>query len=325
MVPIVPPLGGPARPRDRHTGPGGASRAVLRRRMVRRFDPAVPVARRWSRDLVALAVRAPSAGFSQGWDFVALTDAGSARRSGRDRRRSATADAWRRGVSGAPALVVCLSNPAAYLDRYAEPDKARANLSSDPWPVPYWDTDTAMAVMVLLLAAEDAGLGALFFGVPGERHAAVREAFDIPDDRRLVGVVALGTEAAPRVGVRPVPAPAERRRRPPRGAVRRVARGASGPWVRMVGTLPRRVRGPTHRSRAPPHGQAQHHPATRGDRRADRRHRRRGGDAQRLPRVLLQRHLLARPPRRARRAQAGPAADPLRDERARACDPTART
>ncbi len=105
-------------------------------------------------------------------------------------------DAWRRGVSGAPALVVCLSNPAAYLDRYAEPDKARANLSSDPWPVPYWDTDTAMAVMVLLLAAEDAGLGALFFGVPGERHAAVREAFDIPDDRRLVGVVALGTEAA---------------------------------------------------------------------------------------------------------------------------------
>ena len=169
--------------------------AVLRRRMVRRFDPAVPVAREVVRDLVALAVRAPSAGFSQGWDFVALTDAAERASFWCATDDGQPPDAWRRGVSGAPALVVCLSNPAAYLDRYAEPDKARANLSSDPWPVPYWDTDTAMAVMVLLLAAEDAGLGALFFGVPGERHAAVREAFDIPDDRRLVGVVALGTEA----------------------------------------------------------------------------------------------------------------------------------
>ena len=52
-----------------------------------------------------------------------------------------------------------------------------------------------MAAMVLLLAAEDAGLGALFFGVPGDHHTAVREALGIPADRRLVGVVALGTEA----------------------------------------------------------------------------------------------------------------------------------
>nr|MBU9944483.1 nitroreductase family protein [Dermatophilaceae bacterium] len=40
--------------------------------MVRRFDPSVPVEMEVVRDLVALAVRAPSAGFSQGWDFVAL-------------------------------------------------------------------------------------------------------------------------------------------------------------------------------------------------------------------------------------------------------------
>ena len=48
--------------------------AVLRRRMVRRFDPTVPVAPEVVRDLVGLAVRAPSAGFSQGWDFLALLD-----------------------------------------------------------------------------------------------------------------------------------------------------------------------------------------------------------------------------------------------------------
>lgn len=164
--------------------------------MVRRFDPAVPVAREVVRDLVALAVRAPSAGFSQGWDFVALTEAAERAAFWCATDDGQPPDAWRRGVSSAPALVVCLSNPAAYLHRYAQPDKARADLSSDQWPVPYWDTDTAMAAMVLLLAAEDAGLGALFFGVPGERHAAVRKAFDIPDDRRLVGVVALGREAS---------------------------------------------------------------------------------------------------------------------------------
>lgn len=170
--------------------------AVLGRRMVRRFDPAVPVGWEVVRDLVALAVRAPSAGFSQGWDFVCLVDAADRAAFWAATDEGRPPDPWRRGVSAAPALVVCLSDPTAYLDRYAEPDKGWEDRSPDRWPIPYWDTDTAMAVMVLLLAAEDAGLGALFFGVPAERHAAVREAFGIPEDRRLVGVVALGTEAA---------------------------------------------------------------------------------------------------------------------------------
>jgi len=163
--------------------------------MVRRFDPRVTVDPQVVRDLVALAVRAPSAGFTQGWDFVALL-------SPDDRAAFWTAtddgsppDAWRRGVSGAPALVLCLSDPGAYLDRYAEPDKGWTDRSTDHWPVPYWDTDTAMAAMLMLLGAEEAGLGALFFGVPVERHDAVRAAHGIPAGRRIVGVVALGAEA----------------------------------------------------------------------------------------------------------------------------------
>ena len=169
--------------------------AVRRRRMVRRFDPDVPVPREVVRDLVALAVRVPRAGFSQGWDFVALLDARD-RAAFWDATDAGTPpDAWRRGVSAAPALVVCLSHPDAYLDRYAEPDKGWTDRSPDHWPVPYWDTDTAMAAMLLLLGAEDAGLGALFFGVFAQ-EAAVRSALGIPDDRRVVGVVALGAEAA---------------------------------------------------------------------------------------------------------------------------------
>lgn len=51
------------------------TRLVRRRRMVRRFDSSRPVDPATVRELVALGVRAPSAGFSQGWDFVALLDA----------------------------------------------------------------------------------------------------------------------------------------------------------------------------------------------------------------------------------------------------------
>jgi nitroreductase len=52
-----------------------------------------------------------------------------------------------------------------------------------------------MAVMTLLLAAEDAGLGALFFGVfRGERE--LRQRLGIPPGLELLGAVALGYPAA---------------------------------------------------------------------------------------------------------------------------------
>lgn len=48
------------------------SEVVRRRRMVRRFDPDRPVEREAVLRARRTAVRAPSAGFSQGWDFVVL-------------------------------------------------------------------------------------------------------------------------------------------------------------------------------------------------------------------------------------------------------------
>ena len=164
--------------------------------MVRRFDPSVPVEMEVVRDLVTLAVRAPSAGFSQGWDFVALLNPQDRAAFWAAADDGGPADAWLRGVSAAPALVLCLSDAGAYLDRYAQADKGWVDRSPDRWPIPYWDTDTAMAAMIILLGAQDAGLGALFFGIPAQRHDAVREAHGIPEDRRLVGVIALGAPAA---------------------------------------------------------------------------------------------------------------------------------
>ena len=197
--------------------------AIRSRVMVRRFDPARPVEAALVRDLLDLAVRAPSAGFSQGWDFVVLLDAADRERFwAATADRAAPADAWLSGVRAAPALVVCLANPTAYLDRYAEPDKGWTDRSLDHWPIPYWDTDTAMAAMLLLLGAVDAGLGALFFGVPAERHDTVKAALAIPVDRRIVGVVALGHEATKVRG-----STARRRRRPLSEVVHRGRFGAS--------------------------------------------------------------------------------------------------
>ena len=161
--------------------------------MVRRFDPARSVTADVLGRILELAVRAPSAGFSQGWDFVVV-------RSQDDREAywAATtdtdtpADAWLRGVCAAPVLILCCSDKERYLDRYTEPDKPWPDRSDTHWPVPYWDVDTGMAAMLMLLGAVDEGLGGLFFGVPEERVTAVHELFGVPATHHLVGVVAVG-------------------------------------------------------------------------------------------------------------------------------------
>ena len=83
-------------------------------------------------------------------------------------------------------------NPGRYVERYSRPDKIAFGLDhADAWPVKFWDTDTAMACMLLLLAAVDAGLGGWYFGIAyGESE--VRRRFAIPDDRNVIGVVGLG-------------------------------------------------------------------------------------------------------------------------------------
>ena len=168
--------------------------------MVRAYDPASPPAREQVQRLLEAAIRAPSAGFCQGWDFLVLDSA-----EDREAFWSASTagdgqppDSWLTGMRSAPVLVLCLSNRDAYLDRYAEPDKGWTDRDEARWPVPYWHTDTAMAALLMLLSAVDEGLGACFFGVPPERMDAVRTAFDIPAGRTVVGVVSVGTPAPDR-------------------------------------------------------------------------------------------------------------------------------
>lgn len=172
---------------------------VRKRRMVRAYDPERPVPRDALHRMLEAAIRAPSAGFSQGWDFVVLTEPAD-----RERFWAATTDpdaepdSWLAGMRTAPALVLCLSDPNRYLDRYAEPDKGWADRDVARWPVPYWDVDTGMAGLLVLLTAVDEGLGGCFFGVPPEHQAAVLDALGAPADRRIVGVCSLGYAAPDR-------------------------------------------------------------------------------------------------------------------------------
>ena len=169
------------------------SEVIRKRHMVRRYDPDHVVPREVITTALRNAIRAPSAGFSQGWDFVVLTEPEQ-----RQAYWSATTDlqdepdSWLAGIQSAPVLILCLSDEGTYLRRYAEPDKGWADLDEARWPAPYWDIDTGMAALMILLTAVDQGLGACFFGVPAETHDEVFEAFDIPHDRSLVGVVSLG-------------------------------------------------------------------------------------------------------------------------------------
>ena len=118
----------------------------------------------------------------------------------------------------APVLIVPCSHKEAYLDRYAEPDKGWTDRAEARWAVPYWHLDTAMASLLMLLTAVDEGLGACFFGVPGERHAAVRAAFGVPAEHGRSG-------RSPWATAPPRPAAGARLRRPRRPVEDVVHRG----------------------------------------------------------------------------------------------------
>ena len=58
--------------------------------------------------------------------------------------------------------------------------------------MPYWDIDTGMASLLVLLGAVDEGLACCFFGVPADAHSAVKAALGIPARLNIVGVISLG-------------------------------------------------------------------------------------------------------------------------------------
>lgn len=168
---------------------------LSRRRMVRNYRPE-PVADDAIERIVDAARRAPSAGFSQGQRFIVVTDPVV-------RRAIAEAadepdyvangfDPW---ISSAPVHVVVCVRENDYHERYREADKLVEGEEIE-WPVPYWWVDAGAALMLVLLAAVNEGLGAGFVGF----HAlpSIKAELEIPDDVTPIGVVTMGHPAPDR-------------------------------------------------------------------------------------------------------------------------------
>ena len=160
--------------------------------MVRAFLPE-PLETSVIEQVLLPATRGPSAGHAQGVSLIVLHDG----------RQHAYWDTtlppdkraqfpWP-GLLDAPVLVVVAVDPDAYVERYGEADKLASGLGAqaDAWPQPMWFVDGGMAVLAILYAATDAGLGACFFGV-FDHEAALRDALRVPERIRLVGTIALG-------------------------------------------------------------------------------------------------------------------------------------
>ncbi len=166
---------------------------VRRRRMVRNFADR-PLPDGALDRILDVGLRAPSAGFTQGWAFLVCEGADQTRRFWDAVFPAERRDGFRwPGLFRAPAIVVPLSHMDAYLDRYAEPDKGWTDRDPERWPVPYWHVDTGFAALLMLLAAVDEGLGALFFGVWDQD--AFKAAFGVPEAYTPIGAIAIGHPA----------------------------------------------------------------------------------------------------------------------------------
>lgn len=167
---------------------------VNRRRMVRNFSDA-PVDEAAVDRILDAARHGPSAGFTQGQDFIVVTDPAMRKRladlCGEAEYVGAGFDPF---ISKPPVLIVPCTNEAAYHRRYQEADKVDESGEEEPWPVPYWFMDAGHAVMLILLGVVHEGLAAGFAGFQDIDGA--REALGIPAEVTPVGVIPVG-HAAP--------------------------------------------------------------------------------------------------------------------------------
>ena len=194
---------------------------VTKRRMVRNFSDE-PISNDKLDRILNLARRGPSAGFSQGQNFIVVNDkAKKLEIAALCGEKSYVESGFHPFISGAPVLIVPCTNEAAYHRRYQESDKLRQDGTEIDWPVPYWFMDIGAAAMVILLAAVDEGLAAGFAGVWNLDE--LRDLLGIPDEVTPMGVIPIGHPAPDKRSLS-----LKRGRRPLREVVHHGAWGAAG-------------------------------------------------------------------------------------------------
>jgi FMN reductase [NAD(P)H] len=156
--------------------------------MVRHYEPE-PIPRETLERIVATVRRAPSGGFSQGQRLLVVDDPALLE------QMVAIAGDAPEGVepwfASAPAQILVLTREADYHERYQKNDKLQGGSEID-WPVPFWHVDAGAALMLVLLAAIDEGLGAGVYGVFPDEEQQLRDLLHIPPELAIVAGVTLG-------------------------------------------------------------------------------------------------------------------------------------
>ncbi|MGI9611248.1 MAG: nitroreductase family protein [Acidimicrobiia bacterium] len=167
---------------------------LAKRRMVRNYTEE-PVDQTKVDRIVDAGLRSPSAGNSQGFGFIVVSEpslrAEIAELAGESEYVAQGFDPW---ISKAPIHIVISVSKLTYLERYREADKLGADGAEIDWPVPYWWIDAGAALMAILLAAVDEGMAAGFLGV--HSIPELRQTLEIPSEHHPIGVVTIG-HAAP--------------------------------------------------------------------------------------------------------------------------------
>ncbi len=162
--------------------------------MVRRFTDE-PVAPEAIDRIIDVARRGPSAGYSQGVEFVVVTDETMREEIARPYEAMHAKSGHLNFVAQAPVQIVICANAEIYKSRYREPDKmgARKGISDDDlWRIPYWYTDAGCAMMLILLATVNEGLAA---GFVGGNIDLLRNLLEIPQEYTPIGIALIGYEA----------------------------------------------------------------------------------------------------------------------------------
>jgi len=152
--------------------------AVVKRRAMIRVYKSDPIPEEKIQRLLEYAVRAPSAGNLQPWEFIVV-------KSPETRAQLAKAAFDQTWVASAPVIIATCADIQRMGSKYG----TRGSF--------YSLVDTSFASLLILLGAVEQGLGACFVGAYNPE--AVAKLFALPDHVRPVGLITIGYPAeAPR-------------------------------------------------------------------------------------------------------------------------------
>ena len=150
--------------------------AVVKHRAMIRAYKSDPVPEEKIQQMLKYAVRAPSAGNLQPWEFIVV-------RNPETRAKLAKAAMDQTSVATAPVIIVTCAD----IQRAGSQYGARGSF--------YSLVDTAFASLLILLGAVEQGLGACFVG--SYNSDEVVKLFSLPDHVRPVGLITIGYPAEP--------------------------------------------------------------------------------------------------------------------------------